>query len=172
MKKHQQTVLIKILILLIIALSGLCVWLYFKKQTPPITPEKQAILERQTDTSSTTPSNNQSTSQQQTTPGDVKPTQNDHSQPSKLSISHQGFNEAGDYELRIFVDYLTKPGASCRLFLNQQEMAAVGLQNLPSSSICKGFRIAKNQLRSGANKFRVLFTDGQFKDEISGEVQQ
>lgn len=172
MKKHQQAILIRILILLIIVLSGLCLWLYFKKQTPTVTPEKRAILERQSDTpAAISPSTNSSDNQQQTAPGDTKPAQNDHRQPSKLSISHQGFNEAGDYELRVFVDYLTKPGAKCQLFLNQQALATVELQNLPTSSICKGFRIAKNQLRPDNSQFRVVFTDGQFKDEISGEVK-
>ncbi len=91
--------------------------------------------------------------------------------PRQLSISSQGFDENGNYELRVMANVLTANSAQCELLLNGTPYQTVDVQALPSSATCKGFTIKKESLKQGKNNFQVKFTSGEYVDAIEGEFQ-
>lgn len=124
-----------------------------------------------------TDNNNQSSTTTETNPSpstdhsSKRPDRQQPNYPRQLDITSQGFDQDGNYELRVAANLVAAASAKCELIINQQLIDTVEVQNLPNSSACKGFLINKNKLTKGQNKFQVRFTSGDYTDVVEGEIK-
>lgn len=90
-----------------------------------------------------------------------------------LSIANQGWlpgEEPELYELSVSINRISQTDASCKIYINNNSISTVGVQNLPSSSVCKGFLLNKNQVKTG-DKYKITFESGNIKDKLEGVIK-
>lgn len=87
--------------------------------------------------------------------------------PRQLTITSQGSDVDGNYELRV----VASSSAKCELVVNGKLLETVGVQALPNSSACKGFLINKTNLQKAQNKFQVRFVSDNYTDVVEGEIK-